>query len=90
MSIEVDMSSLFSAYTNNQQVVKVNGSTAGECLDDLVKRFPALKPVLLDKKGKLYRAYDVFINGESVYPNAQAARVKDGDKLNLVWIIQGG
>ena len=90
MSIDVDMSSFFSAYTNNQQLVQVKGSTVGECLDDLVKQFPALKPVLLDKKGKLYRAYDIFINGESVYPNVQTAPVKDGDKLNIVWIIQGG
>ena len=90
MSIEVNISPYFTPYTNQQKVVQVQGSTVGECLDDLVKQFPALKKVLLDKKGKLYHSYDIFINGESVYPKAQAAPVKDGDKLNIVWIIQGG
>jgi sulfur carrier protein ThiS len=90
MSVEIHISQYFSPYTNNQQVAKVNGSTVGECLNDLTKQFPALKQVLFDKKGRLYHYYDVFINGESVYPNVQQAPVKDSDKLNIVWIIQGG
>jgi molybdopterin synthase sulfur carrier subunit len=90
MSIEVNISSYFTPYSNHQQVAYVNGSTVDECLNDLVKQFPALKRVLFDKNGKLYHAFDIFINGESVYPKAQAEPVKDGDKLNIVWIIQGG
>jgi len=90
MSVEMHISSYFSPYTNNQQVARVNGSTVDECLNDLAKQFPALKQVLFDKKDKLYHYYDVFINGESVYPDVQTAPVKDGDKLNIVWIIQGG
>jgi sulfur carrier protein ThiS len=90
MSVEMHISSYFGSYTNNQQVAQVNGSTVGECLNDLAKQFPPLKQVLFDKKGRLYHYYDVFINGESVYPNVQQAPVKDGDRLNIVWIIQGG
>ena len=90
MSVEMHISSYFTPYTNNQQIVQVNGRNVDECLNDLAEQFPALKQALFDKKGKLYHHYDVFINGESVYPNVQSAPVKDGDKLNIVWIIQGG
>ena len=90
MSIEVELSSIFAWYTKNQRVVKVKGSTVGECLDDLVKQFPTLKKLIFDKKGGLHHYYDIFINGESAYPQELAKPVKDGDKLNIVWIIQGG
>ncbi len=53
MSIEIKISPFFHQYTSNQQVARVNGSTIGECLDDLVKQFPRLKQVLFDKKGKM-------------------------------------
>ena len=90
MSIEVDVSSYFTTYTNNQRIIKVNGSTVGECLNDLAKQFPTLQKVLFDKNGKLYHYFDIFINGESVYPESQSAPVKDSDKLNIVLIILGG
>jgi len=29
-------------FTNNQDVVEVNGSTVGDCLDDMVRQYPSL------------------------------------------------
>lgn len=36
-------------YINNQDTVEVNGSTVGECITDLVRQYPDLKNILLDK-----------------------------------------
>ena len=90
MSVEVELSSILARYTNNQLVAKVKGSTVGECLDNLVKKFPNLKKFLFNKYGKLSHAFDVYVNGESAYPQELSKPVKNGDKLNIVFLIHGG
>jgi molybdopterin converting factor small subunit len=90
MSIEVNIPPHLAAYTREQLVAKVEGKTVGECLDDLVKQFPDIKPVLFDRNGQLYRYFDIYVNGESAYPQTITKPVKDGDKLHLVMIIAGG
>ncbi len=90
MSIEIKISPVLAQYTNNQQVARVNGSTVGECLDHLVKQFPDLKQSLFDKSGRVHRYIDVYINGESAYPEELAKSVKAGDNLNIVTVLAGG
>ena len=90
MSVEVEIPSVFARYANNQTVTKVEGSTVGEYLHDLGRQFPDLRKIILDKNGRLSHAMDVYVNGESAYPEEMAKPVKDGDKLNIVMLIQGG
>jgi molybdopterin converting factor small subunit len=90
MSAEIEISSVFGRYTNEQLNIKVEGKTVGECINDLVRQYPDIGKVLLDKNGKLGHSYDVFINGESAYPVDMAKSVSDGDKLNIVMLIYGG
>jgi molybdopterin converting factor small subunit len=88
--VNVEMSSIFGRYTNNQLNTKVEGSTIRECLNDLVRQFPDLKRMLLDKAGNLLHGYDIYINGEGAYPLDMDRHVKDGDKINVVFVIHGG
>jgi molybdopterin converting factor small subunit len=90
MSVEVEISSIFGRYTDNHLNIKVAGKTVRECLHDLVRQFPNLKKMLLDKDGNLMHSYDFYINGESVYPKGMNTTLKDGDKLNVLFIIHGG
>lgn len=90
MSIKVKICPTLSRYTNNQQAAEVNGSTVGECLDHLVKQFPALRQALFDQNGRLYRYLNVYVNGESAYPEEPVKPVKDGDNLHIVMIVAGG
>lgn len=90
MSVDVKISSILTRYTNKQQTAKVNGSTVGECLENLVEQFPELRRVLFNKDGRLQHYIDVYINGESVYPEELAKPVKDGDNLHLLMVIAGG
>jgi len=77
-------------FTNDQAMVMVNGSTVGECLDELVKQFPEIRQRLFDKNGKLLNYVDVYVNYESSYPEELAKPVKDGDELHITLIIAGG
>jgi len=90
MSISIKIHTIFSQYTNDQSIVKVNGTTVGECLDDLVKQFPDIEKELFDKKGRLFHYVSIWVNGEDAYPQELAKSVKDGDELHLLPLFAGG
>ncbi|MBA7634199.1 hypothetical protein ES703_41779 [subsurface metagenome] len=90
MSVKVNLHRSLASLTNGQTVVKVNGNTVGQCLEQLVTRFPRLKKQLFEKDGVLSRILEVYVNGESIYPDELATPVKDGDELHTVVLISGG
>ncbi len=72
------------------EVVEVNGSTVGECINHLLKQFPGTKKQLFTKTGSLFENIIISVNGESAYPEQLAKPVKDGDELNIVFMVSGG
>lgn len=90
MSLKINIHPFLTQHTNNQDVVEVNGNTVGQCLKELVARFPELRKWLFEKDGKLNRLVEIYVNAESSYPEELAKPVKDGDELNILIIISGG
>jgi molybdopterin converting factor small subunit len=90
LSITVNIHQALRHITNNQATVDVSGVTVGECLADLVQRFPDIKGKLFGKNGKLLNYIDIYVNAESSYPEELAKQVKDGDKLSITLMIAGG
>jgi molybdopterin synthase sulfur carrier subunit len=90
VSVKINIHPFLSQHTNNQDVVEVNGSTVGQCFEQLVARFPELKQWLFEKDGKLNRLVEIYVNMESSYPEELAKPVKDGDELHIIVIISGG
>lgn len=77
-------------FTNNQDVVEVNGSTVGDCLDDMVRQYPSLKKALFDEHGQLLSYVIFFINREYAHPAELTKPVNDGDELTIALMIAGG
>jgi MoaD family protein len=73
-----------------RNVIDVRGSTVGECLNQVVKRFPSIKKQLFTSTGELFNNVLISVNGESAYPEQLAKPVKDGDELKIVFMISGG
>ena len=90
MSIEINIPSYLQPFTNNMEVVEVNGSTVGECLNHLVKQFPSIEKMLFTKNGKLLSYVSIYVNEEDAYPEELAKPIKDGDKFYILYIIGGG
>ena len=90
MSIKINIPSYMKSFTNNMEVVEVNGSTVGECLNHLIKQSPGMKKQLFSKNDNLFENIIISVNGESAYPEQLAKPVKDGDELNIIFIIGGG
>ena len=90
MSIKIEMPSYLQPFTGDSEVVEVKGSTVGECLNHLVKQYEGMQKMLFTKDSKLHAYVGIYINNEDAYPNEMAKPVKDGDKLNILYIIGGG
>ena len=89
MSIKMQISPLFSQYIGNQHTAEVDGDTIGQCLNHLVKQFPDMKKALFNEN-ELLPYIEIYINGESAYPEELKKPVKPGDELYLLFTIDGG
>ncbi len=90
MSVKINIHPSLVHLTGGHPVVEVNGSTVGQCLQDLVARFPEIKDWLFARNGKLKGTIEIYVNGKSSYPEELAMPVKDGDELYIIAIILGG
>lgn len=89
MSIEISLHKTHRRYTDGKEIIEVEGKTVGECLHDLVRKYPALDKEIF-KTGKLNSIIEVYLNGTSAYPSELAKPVKDGDRINLAYMLSGG
>ncbi len=90
MSIKINIHKTHRQFTNGLDIVEVDGNTVGACLDNLVRQFPDMGKVLLNKKGKLLNVIEIYVNLKSAYPNELAKQVKDGDNIHITLMIAGG
>jgi hypothetical protein len=87
MSISINIPSSLEHCTGKIKEVEVAGATVGECLNDLVKKYPDIKCGLFDKYGKLLKALDIWVNMESSFPLELLRPVNDG---NILYITGNG
>jgi len=90
MSIKVNIPLFLQSVTGGVKVAEVSGNTVSECFKHLVKQFSLIEKELFDANGKIPDYYDIYVNGESAYPEELAKSVKDGDELHILVMIDGG
>ena len=90
MGIKVNIHKTHRQHTDGLAVVEVEGNRVGECLNNLVKKFPGMKDAVFDKKGKLLNVVEIFVNMQSAYPEELATSVVDGDEIHITVMLAGG
>lgn len=80
MSTRLHISQILSYYTDNQKSIDVAGSTISECLDCLVKEYPALLNIVQSSDGSVVSYIAVFKDKESDVPEKLDKFVSDGDE----------
>ncbi|MCK4274509.1 MAG: MoaD/ThiS family protein [Dehalococcoidales bacterium] len=90
MSIAVNIPPFLQTLADGMKQIDVSGDTVGECLDELVKRYPRLKDRVFTGVGKIHKGFNIFINGESASPDVLAKPVEDGDIIHIAHPIFGG
>jgi hypothetical protein len=77
-------------FVGNRESLDVFGLTVGECLLDLIKRFPGVDKFIFDKQGKYLKHVFVYVNAESAEKAGLAEMVKDRDEILIAVLITGG
>ena len=90
MSVEINIPPVLQAMVGDIEQIDVTGRTVGECLEEMVQRYPQLKSRLFNKKNKLPNGINIFVNGENAYPEPLAKQVHKGDKVHIAYIVLGG
>src|SRR3954463_5950739 len=92
MPVTVKIPAPLRPLTQNQgEVVVENAGTVGAAIDELSRKYPAIKDKLLDDKGGLRRYVNLFKNDEDVrHAQGLGTALKEGDRLTIVPAIAGG
>ena len=78
-------------YTGGESEVSVQGSTVAEALDDLVVRFPALRPHLFNGDGRLRPFVNLFLEEENIKDlQGVETPLQEDARLLLIPSIAGG
>lgn len=90
MAVKVHLHLTLRQFTNGQEIIDVEGTTVGECLKNVVKKYPGMESSLFGKNGKLSNIVEIYVNLQSAYPNELAKQVKDGDEIHVTMMLAGG
>ena len=73
------------------RALDAQGSTVGEVVADVARRFPSLAPRLREESGEPYPFVTFYLNDEDIrLQGGFNAPVRDGDEVTVVPAIAGG
>ncbi len=92
MSVKIYIPSFFQRYTGGMEAVEVRGVTIGECLGELIKRFPEMEGMLFYAPDDLDDGLAIGLNREvlTAWDDPLKRRVAGGDEIQLLVIAAGG
>ncbi len=91
MSVEVRIPTPLRKHTDGQEVVEVDGSTAGEVLHNLAEAHPDLREKIFTDDGDVRRFVNVFANDRDIrFQDELETEVDEGDQVSIVPAIAGG
>ena len=79
------------AYVAGLSEVEVGSASVAEALQELVERYPALRPHLFGEAGELRPYVNLFVNDQDVRSlHGEQTPLRDGDRLMILPSIAGG
>ena len=90
MSIEINLPPSLQPLAGDAKQVQVSGRTVGDCLKELVRRYPPLRKKLFSARGKLLNSINIFINSGAAPSGVLSGPVKDGDIIHIFIPVLGG
>jgi molybdopterin converting factor small subunit len=90
LSIKLFIPPLLQHIAGYSATTSVEGTKIGECLHSFTEKYPGVRELLFDQYGELPAYIEIYLNGESIYPQELTRQVKDGDELIISFVIIGG
>ncbi|NOZ22273.1 MAG: MoaD/ThiS family protein [Planctomycetes bacterium] len=78
-------------FADGENTVAVEAETVGEALGELVKKYEEIGERLYDENGEIRKAFNIFLNDESVGSLAGLNTcIKEGDEVSVLVALAGG
>ena len=78
-------------HAGGQAVVKANGESLREVIEDLVLQFPQLKGQIVTDEGALHKFVNVYVNDDDVrYLGKLDTKVGESDTISILPAVAGG
>ena len=91
MPVEIKVPSVLRGLVAGARTVEGQGSTIGQLIDDLDKRYPGVKARLLSADGELYQFVNIYINDEDIrFLKQLETPVSEGDVVSILPALAGG
>jgi MoaD family protein len=91
MTVEVQIPAVLKKLTGGAKVVRGEGDTIRQLLDNLDRDYPGLKQQLTSDDGQPHRFVNIYLNDEDIRFLAQLdTPLKDGDVVSILPAIAGG
>ncbi len=90
MAIEVKVTANLVKLVGGVRSVRGEGTTVGEVLDDLERRHPGFKPMVV-ADGQIHRFVNIYLNDEDVrFLEQLDTPLREGDVLSVLPALAGG
>lgn len=91
MSVVVRIPTPLQEFTNQRDVVELDGQTVKEVLSNLDSQCAGMRQRLYGEDGKLRRFVNIYVNQEDIrFLQGEDTEVSEGDELSIVPAIAGG
>ncbi len=77
-------------YTDGRDSVATFGRTIGDALWNLCGPHPQMKKELFDSENKLFPTMQISVNGTIIRNNTLEFTIKDGDEIELSFVVSEG
>jgi molybdopterin converting factor small subunit len=77
-------------FTNYESTIDLRVPTVRAGLEELTKRYPEMRDVLLDRSGAVRPTHLIALNGEVLPPDDLDRPSGDDDRVDIVTAVSGG
>ncbi len=91
MPVKIAIPTPLRPYTENRDIIEVDGQTVKELLENMSTRYPQLRRHLFSEDGRLRSFINIYVNDEDIrYLDGENTKVKESDFISIVPAIAGG
>ena len=90
MSVEVKVTATLQKMVGGQRVIQGEGGTVGEVIDDLERKHPGIKDMVM-VDGQIHRFVNIYLNDEDVrFLSQLETPLNEGDVISILPALAGG
>jgi molybdopterin converting factor small subunit len=90
MAVDVYLPPSLQSLAGGFRQLSTEGGTLGECLTQIIQRYPQLKEAIFGLNQTLNKRLSFYVNTENAHPEILKRVLRDGDTLYIMDILVGG